>query len=163
MKIHIFVVTTCIPERGEKPCLPSVFGTEAKAIEYLEEMLQEEWRSHAEWNEEGTELLPYPGNWQEANDALAKFYSDGSWGQWQLTSHEVDLGNLAIVLDGGLVECAVADGPLVGGDIVVIDYDTEGADDDELTEVPQGSGMVADAIVGYRDIGRAAITIPANE
>ena len=163
MKITVFVVTTCIPERGEKPCLPSVFGTEAKAIEYLEEMLQEEWRSHAEWNEEGTELLPYPGNWQEANDALAKFYSDGSWGQWQLTSHEIDLGQLAIIMDGGLVQCAVGTGPLVGCNLVVIDYDTDGAAEDELTEVPQTNGTVADAIVRLEAVHTAKITIPSLE
>lgn len=86
----VFVVTTCIPDKGETPCLPSAFGTEAEALAYLEEMLTEEWEHHGPYDEAGARL-PYPGNWQAAQDGILTEISDGSWGQWRLTSHPINI------------------------------------------------------------------------
>lgn len=90
-EIRVFVVTTCIPERGEGPCLPDVFGTEAEAIAHLEYMLRAEWEQYGGYDEETGERLPYPGNWQDAQEQILAGFTDGSWGQWQLTSHIVTI------------------------------------------------------------------------
>lgn len=87
-EITVFVVTTCIPDRGEGPCFPDVFGTEAEAVAYLEDMLKMEWALHGPTDEETGKCLPYPGDWSDAQDALVAEF-DGEWGQWQLTSHKI--------------------------------------------------------------------------
>jgi hypothetical protein len=68
---------------------------------------------------------------------------------------------LAIVLEGGLVQDVLTANPKMFGDVVVIDYDTEGADDDEITKVPQGKGKCkdCDAIVHLPEIGKPKIDI----
>lgn len=89
--ITVYAVTTCIPDRGEAPCMPDVFATEAEAVAFLEKMLANEWGSHGREDEETGERLPYPGNWQEAQEKILAGFTDGSWGQWQLTSHTVSV------------------------------------------------------------------------
>ena len=84
----IYVVSTCIPDRGEKPCQPNVFATLAEAESFADQMLRNEWDTAALEDDDGN-ALPYPGDWREANDAIAASYDDGSWGEWDLTSHEV--------------------------------------------------------------------------
>jgi hypothetical protein len=42
MKVRVWVVSTTIPERGEGPCIPSVFGSEAEAEAYADKMLRDE-------------------------------------------------------------------------------------------------------------------------
>jgi hypothetical protein len=64
---------------------------------------------------------------------------------------------LIIVLDGGLVQGVTGTGGLVGCKVTVIDYDTDGADEDETTQVDQGDGSVADAFVQTEEVGAAAI------
>jgi hypothetical protein len=91
MKITVWVVSTCIPERGAEPCQPLVFGTEAEAEVYADQMLRNEWEEYADWNDDGDKQLPYPGDWRAANDVLVRMVGDGSWGQWQITSHEIEI------------------------------------------------------------------------
>lgn len=86
MMIH--VVSTCIPDRGEKPCQPNVFATLAEAEAFADQMLRNEWDTAALEDDDGN-ALPYPGDWRAANDAIAASYDDGSWGEWDLTSHKV--------------------------------------------------------------------------
>lgn len=104
MKIKIWIVTTCIPERGEGPCLPSPFGTEAEAEAYLESAMMEEWESAG--IDEGEDVLPYPGDWRSAQERLKQFHSDGSWGTWQLTPHTIDIVDemLVVTIKGGMVQ-----------------------------------------------------------
>ena len=45
---------------------------------------------------------------------------------------------LVIVLEGGVIQDIVSNAPDSFDNIVVIDYDTDGADPAELTDVPQG-------------------------
>ena len=52
---------------------------------------------------------------------------------------------VAIVLEGGLVQHVVASVPV---SVSTIDYDTEGCDEDEVTKVPQDDGKKADAVCG---------------
>jgi hypothetical protein len=48
-----------------------------------------------------------------------------------------------VALEGGVISGTVADRP--GVEIVALDYDTEGADDEDLFDIPQDSGGTAEA------------------
>jgi hypothetical protein len=80
--------STTIPERGEGPCIPSVFGSDAEAEAYADRMLRDEWNAAA-ITDEADGAVPYPGDWRQAQDRLIKFHGDGSWGTWQITAHDV--------------------------------------------------------------------------
>jgi hypothetical protein len=70
---------------------------------------------------------------------------------------------VAVVLEGGLVQCVVSDNPerLPEMDLVVIDYDTDGAEEG-ITEVPQGEGRPpVKAFAPSIPITRAGIDIAA--
>lgn len=48
---------------------------------------------------------------------------------------------IAVVLEGGLVQSIVSDEPaLIGRSVLMIDYDTDGTDEEDLVAVPQGEG-----------------------
>jgi hypothetical protein len=71
---------------------------------------------------------------------------------------------VAVILEGGLVQCIVSNYPgnLPPMNVMVLDYDTEGADEEELLQVPQKDGSVSTATgryVGFEqaDIGLAAV------
>jgi hypothetical protein len=71
---------------------------------------------------------------------------------------------VAVILEGGLVQCIVSDRPndIQPMNVMVLDYDTEGADEEELLQVPQKDGSVSTATgryVGFElaDIGLAAV------
>ncbi|MES1934757.1 MULTISPECIES: hypothetical protein [Salinisphaera] len=67
---------------------------------------------------------------------------------------------LAIVMEGGLVQAVVSDrSEAIRVNVWIIDYDTDGADDDELSEVPQGDGSFCDAVVDHRYLTEAAIDL----
>lgn len=51
---------------------------------------------------------------------------------------------IVIILEGGLVQNVLSDGEPVN--YAVVDYDTEGVGDDEITMIPQDSGSEADAV-----------------
>jgi hypothetical protein len=91
MKVRVWVVSTTIPERGEGPCIPSVFGSDAEAEAHADKMLRDEWNAAAITDEEADGAVPYPGDWREAQDRLVKFHGDGSWSTWQITAHEVEI------------------------------------------------------------------------
>lgn len=93
MKITFWVLSTCIPERGEKPCHPQVFGSLTDAEAAADAALREEWTIHGLFDEETGDLLPYPGNWREAHNAIAKSIGDGSWGEWEITTHEIEIAD----------------------------------------------------------------------
>lgn len=96
IKVKVWTVTTCVP--GEpKPCMPSVFGTEADAEAFLNEMLRAEWKHHGSIGDDG-EPLPYPGNWRAAVAAMAK-ENGGEWGQWEMTSHYVMLATADLEIE----------------------------------------------------------------
>jgi hypothetical protein len=68
------------------------------------------------------------------------------------------LPRLAIILHGGLVQCVISDTPEAFGGVVVIDYDTEGCSEDELTDVPQGDGSgIATAVAHLDHVQKSAI------
>ena len=61
---------------------------------------------------------------------------------------------IVITVDGGLVQGVSSDDQtLVGRQVIVIDYDTEGADPDEVVAVPQDQGKTEEATIGRHEIG----------
>ncbi|MFZ4397442.1 MAG: hypothetical protein ACOYOU_17655 [Kiritimatiellia bacterium] len=61
---------------------------------------------------------------------------------------------IVITLEGGLVQGISTDDPkLVGEKVVVLDYDTEGADPDEVVQVPQGKGRTEEATISSHEVG----------
>ena len=67
---------------------------------------------------------------------------------------------IVITLEGGLVQGVSSDDPAEQGKkVVVIDYDAEGADPDEVEKVPQGDGETADAVISTHEIGVLYATV----
>jgi len=61
---------------------------------------------------------------------------------------------IVVTMQGGLlVGVSTVDPTLVGKEIVLIDYDIEGSDEDELHQVPQGDGKTEDAAISRQEIG----------
>lgn len=67
---------------------------------------------------------------------------------------------VVVVLEGGLVQAVVSDNaPDLA--VAVIDYDIEGAAEEELFPVPQGDGSCVDAVVGHWNPAPAGIDLDA--
>ena len=71
---------------------------------------------------------------------------------------------VAVILEGGLVQCVVSDRPndIQPINLMVLDYDTEGEDEEELLQVSQKDGSVSTATGRYlgfehADIGLASV------
>jgi hypothetical protein len=130
MKTNIWILSTDDDHSGHQG---ELYGTEeaasAAAVRIVETM--------AKQNKLTADVTP--DNWQEV---LSQFkerpgFNDFVW----LDCREVelsDLGPIAITLEGGTVQDVVTDDKrLCGIDVMVIDYDTDGAD--ETYDVPQKS------------------------
>lgn len=53
-----------------------------------------------------------------------------------------------VIMEGGVCQGVCTNDPaLAGAAYTVIDYDTDGADESEITRVEQGDGSEADAII----------------
>lgn len=71
---------------------------------------------------------------------------------------DIDPPQLAVVLEGGVVQSIVSDRPdEVNADVMVIDYDTEGSDEEGKSYVRQDDGSYAEAWVYSHGIGKATI------
>lgn len=70
---------------------------------------------------------------------------------------------VAVVLDGGLVQCLTADRPKDVKPItfMVIDYDTDGATPEETVKIPQGNGEISEAFARVEVLGQAEIDLDA--
>lgn len=68
---------------------------------------------------------------------------------------------LAVVLQGGLVQAFVSHHPelLAGWNVLVIDYDTEGAEAGEIFPVPQQDGSMAKALARFEAVDEAGIDL----
>lgn len=88
MKTKIWVLSTCVPG-SRRPSMPHTFGTEAEARAAFDEFMRAEWEYHAPVDDDD-ERLPFPdGDPAEANRLMS---SQGyMWGEWDLTSHEVEV------------------------------------------------------------------------
>lgn len=69
--------------------------------------------------------------------------------------------NVAVVMEGGLVQCVVSDAPerLPDMRLMVIDYDTDGADESELVEVPLADGSTSEALAHVDCVSEATIDL----
>jgi len=68
-----------------------------------------------------------------------------------------------VVLEGELIQCVVSHDPnFVGKEFLVVDYDTDGADESELRPICQGDGTISDAIVWGDNVNQAEIRVPEN-
>jgi hypothetical protein len=56
------------------------------------------------------------------------------------------LPRIVVAIEGGLVSGVVGDRPI---SLLTIDYDVEGADEDEISEIPQDDGRTASAVFGH--------------
>jgi hypothetical protein len=62
---------------------------------------------------------------------------------------------IVVTVEGGIVQGVCSDDPdLVGHEVVVIDYDAEGADPAEVEHVPQGKGETEEATISRHEVGR---------
>lgn len=119
----------------------------------------------------GPGLLANPAS--AGDDYLARFpedqratadraYTDGYVDGIGSADNDVDESRVAIILEGGLVQQVVATGALIGHEVTVIDYDTEGAQEDSLTDIDQGDGSLVTASVRTIEITEAGIVIPGG-
>jgi hypothetical protein len=53
---------------------------------------------------------------------------------------------VVVFIEGGLVQEVISDSPV---NFAVVDYDIEGADDDDIADIPQGDGTTAEAYRRY--------------
>lgn len=90
MKLKIWIVSTCIPEPGEGPCMPNVFPAEAAAEGYADKMMRGEWESAKPVEGPDGVPEPYPGDWRKAQERLVT-YCGPTWGKWEITSHEIEV------------------------------------------------------------------------
>jgi len=66
--------------------------------------------------------------------------------------------NIAVILEGGLVQTVVSDQPALDILVAVIDYDTaDGCDEEELTGIIQADGSVVKAFVSYHNVNKQTI------
>ena len=70
--------------------------------------------------------------------------------------------DIIITMEGGLVQGVCVAGESLRamlGSATVIDYDTEGADENETVQVDQGDGTSAEAVVHVVEIGKPVISV----
>jgi hypothetical protein len=92
-KVRVWTLASTVPGEAE-PCIPHVCAAEAEANAQAEQCLKDEWETNGPEDEATGERLPYPGNWQAAQDAIIEERrgSDGElWGQYEITSHEIEV------------------------------------------------------------------------
>lgn len=71
---------------------------------------------------------------------------------------ETETQTIAVVMDGGIVQTVVADHPgFLHLDVIVIDYDTEGVEDESLSRIAQGDGSYVEAYTYSMPVEKAGI------
>lgn len=84
---RFWIINTCIP--GETvPSWPSLFASEAEAEAKMDRNMRDEWERNAPEDEDGNPL-PYPGDWRGAQEAIVENDTDGLWGRWEITPHDL--------------------------------------------------------------------------
>lgn len=83
MKTTIWVLTSCLPEIG-KPGLPRVFASEAEARAKFDKIMSEEWEFNGPHDDDAVAAII---------DARQGCSDGDKWGQWELTSHDLELPN----------------------------------------------------------------------
>lgn len=88
------------------------------------------------------------------DDPLSADEIDGLCEDFNMTSPV----RLAVTMEGGIIqEILTEDSCLFGVEVVIIDYDTEGADADQLTMIPQSDGKETKAWARLETIGECLV------
>jgi hypothetical protein len=95
--ISVWTICTCDPPVGTPQVF--VYPTEAAALAAFDTMMRSEWEANAPTDEETDEPLPYPGDPQEAHDAIDEDRDDIEendglsevWGRYRLEQHDLQL------------------------------------------------------------------------
>lgn len=68
---------------------------------------------------------------------------------------------VGVVIEGGLVQCVVSSAPelIPDMDVIILDYDVQGCEEDELLKVPQSSGNIAHAVGHIEKITESGIDL----
>lgn len=67
---------------------------------------------------------------------------------------------IIVTMEGGICQSVSSEDPLlIGCDYVVIDYDTEGADAADMSDVHQADGEITEACIGGGQIDKLTVTI----
>ena len=66
---------------------------------------------------------------------------------------------LAVLMEGGIVQAVIADQPEAAPAVAIVDYDTDGAEGDELQHITQSDGNKSEALVIEHYVERAAIDL----
>jgi hypothetical protein len=68
---------------------------------------------------------------------------------------------IIVVIEGGIVQGVCTNDPaLIGVEYTTLDYDVEGSDQNERTDIEQSDGDVSEAIVGGGQIEELTVKIP---
>lgn len=65
---------------------PEVFGAHDAAVAFLKSEMLVHWEAQKEFN---PDLPAFPEDWQAAQSVLAELHTDGSWGWYSLTVHDL--------------------------------------------------------------------------
>ena len=68
---------------------------------------------------------------------------------------------VGVIIEGGLVQCIVSNAPelIPDMDVIILDYDAQGCEEDELLKVPQSSGDIAHAVGHIEKITESGIDL----
>lgn len=98
--LRVWAVSSTIPEEVE-PVLPLLFGNEAAATAYLNDVMKQEWESFAYSTAPAPdEEEPYPGDWHVAQERISAAWNgrDGDgWGRWDCSSMFVEVSWRALL------------------------------------------------------------------
>ena len=101
----------------------------------------------------------FTGQWLEERISEAETGDIGPRTEDPLSSKPI----VGVIIEGGLVQSVVSTAPeqLSNLDLVILDYDVEGADADELLHVPQGDGASAQVVGRIEQITLSDIDLTA--
>lgn len=133
MKIEIWTVSTLVPG-DTAPIAPVAFASEKEAEAFLEAKVKDDWETADLEGEEG-KPIPYPGDSFQATIVMREHYDDGSYGEWEMHYHEVDLpdpprASIVVCISGGVAQVDDAVNWPANLDVYLVDYDTGYGDDD---------------------------------
>jgi hypothetical protein len=150
MKVPVWILSTCLREEG-RPCLPEIYPNEEAAQKAFDVHMREEWAQWAPFGEDGVTQTDYPGDPGEAMRRMREYHGR-DFGEWELTKHEIDASvepPIGVIVEDGVVQHVVSnDARLVGMDALVIDYDTDGAEETyNVKVIPQSPDHIPQAVL----------------
>ncbi len=92
--MKIWIISSCIPEDGI-PAIPEIFTDEGSATKRFDDIMRIEWETQAIESDDCDSLLPYPADGAEtAHNIIVESNADSDvvWGQYCITSHELETG-----------------------------------------------------------------------